>query len=135
MNKMKKVKDNKDLSYYLNLPWTYTIEKETHEEVSYYIIRVNELPGICTDSESLDVGMQEIKELIACAIEIYKEKNEPIPEPIDKDRYKGKILYRTDSERHYYLAKIAQQQHKSLSKTLDMIVDAEMQKFKSRHVH
>lgn len=76
MNKKKKLNDDKDLNYHLNPHWTYTIETETHEGSSYYIIRVNELPGICTDSESLDEGMQEIKDLIACAVEIYKEKGE-----------------------------------------------------------
>lgn len=130
MSKMKKMKDNKDLNYYLSLPWTYTIETETHEGSRYYIIRVNELPGICTDSASLDEGMREIKDLIACAVEIYKEKGEPIPEPVDRDHYKGKISYRTDSERHYLIAKIAKSQHKSISRTLDTIVDAGMQQLR-----
>ncbi len=53
---MKKTKENRGLDYYLNLPWTYTIETEIHEGSSYYIIRVNELPNTCTDSESLDKG-------------------------------------------------------------------------------
>ena len=120
---MKKTKENRDLNYYLNLPWTYTIETEIHEGSSYYIIRVNELPGICTDSGSLDEGMSEIKSLIACAVEIYHEKGESVPEPIDRDHFKGKILYRTDSERHYLIAKTAQKMHKSISKTLDTLID------------
>ena len=120
---MKKTKDDKGLEHYLNLPWTYTIETEIHEGSSYYIIKVNELPGICTDSESLDEGMSEIKDLIACAIEIYHEKGEPVPEPVDRDHFKGKILYRTDSERHYLIAKTAQTMHKSISKTLDTLID------------
>jgi antitoxin HicB len=123
MKKMKIIKSKKDLNYYLNLPWTYTIETETHEGLTYYIIRVNELPGICTDSESLDEGMREIKDLIACAVEIYKEKGEPVPEPINRDQYKGKILYRTESERHYLIAKTAKMLHKSISKTLDTLID------------
>ena len=123
MSKIKKMTDNKELDYYLNLPWTYTIETEIHEESSYYVIRVNELPGICTDSESLDEGMSEIKSLIACAVEIYQEKGEPVPEPVDRDHFKGKILYRTNSERHYLIAKTAQRMHKSISKTLDALID------------
>lgn len=123
MKKKKKIKDSKDLNYYLNLPWTYTIEKESHKGADYYIIYVNELPGICTDSKSLDEGMEEIKELIAGAVEIYKEKGEPVPEPIERDKYKGKILYRTDSERHYHIARTAQMMHKSISRTLDTLVD------------
>ena len=114
----------KDLSYYLGLPWTYTIETEVHNGLNYYIIRVNELPGICTDSESLDEGMDEIKDLIACAVEIYQERGEPVPEPVDREHFKGKILYRTDSERHYLIARTAQAMHKSISKTLDLIIDS-----------
>jgi predicted RNase H-like HicB family nuclease len=56
----------------------YTIETETYKKSTYYIIRVNELPGICTDAEDLNEGMEGIKEAIACAIEIYLESGEPI---------------------------------------------------------
>ena len=90
----------------------------------------NELPGICTDSESLDEGMEEIKDLIACAVEIYKDKGEPVPEPINKETYKGNISYRTDSERHYHIAKIAQMTHKSISKTMDLLIDKGLNDFK-----
>lgn len=123
MNKKKKMKDSKDLNYYMNLPWTYTIETDMHDGLTYYIIRVNELPGICTDSESLDEGMEEIKGLIACAVEIYHEKGEPVPEPISREHFKGNISYRTDSERHYLIARTAQRLHKSISKTIDTLVD------------
>lgn len=121
------MKESKEIKYYLSLPWTYTIETEMHEDSRYYIIRVNELPGICTDSESLDEGMQEIKNLIACAVGIYKEKGEPVPEPIDRYHYKGKIFYRTDSERHYLIARTAKMMHKSISKTLDTLIDKGLQ--------
>ncbi len=123
MSKIKKNKEIKDIKYYLSLPWTYTIETEIHKGSIYYIIRVNELPGICTDSKSLDKGMIEIKKLIACAIEIYQEKGESVPEPVNRDQYKGRILYRTNSERHYLIARIAQGLHKSISKTLDTLID------------
>lgn len=122
MRKEKKM-SAKDSKYYLSLPWTYTIETEIHEGSSYFIIRVNELPGICTDCENLDEGMRDIKDLIVCAVEIYKEKGEPVPEPVNREQYKGKILYRTDSERHYHIARTAQMMHKSISKTLDTLID------------
>lgn len=71
---IKKAKSHKDLKCRLNFSWTYTIEKEIHKGSSYYIIRVNELPGICTDSKNLNEGMQEIHQLIACAMEIQGKK-------------------------------------------------------------
>lgn len=70
---MKKMKIKKDLEYYLNLPWIYTLEKEYFEGKCYYIIKVNELPGICTHDEDLSKGMEGIKEAIECAIEIFLE--------------------------------------------------------------
>lgn len=115
------------MKYYLSLPWTYSIETETHKGKPYYIIRVNELPGVCTDAEDLNEGMKEIKDAIACAIEAYHDLGRTVPEPVDRNQYKGKILYRTDSERHYQLARLARSKHKSISKTLDTIVDAGIQ--------
>jgi len=72
-----------------------------------------------------------IKGLIACAIEIYQEKGEPVPEPVDRDHFKGKILYRTDSERHYLIAKTAQRMHKSISKTLDTLIDKGLEQLRA----
>lgn len=122
-------KHKKNLNYYLDLPWTYTIEKENCKGMSYYIIRVNELPGICTDAEDLNEGMVAIKEAIACAVAIYQEKGIPVPEPIDKSQYKGNISYRTDSTRHFRITKAAKAMHMSLSKALDCIVDEGIKKF------
>lgn len=119
----------KDLDYYLNLPWTYTLEKEFFEGKWYYVIQVNELPGICTHDEDLNEGMKGIREAIACAVEIYREKGEPVPEPVDKNQYKGRISYRTNSKRHWLIVRAAKLRHKSINKTLDDIVDSELQKY------
>ena len=114
----------KNLQYFLNLDWTYTIEIEKHEEKKYYIIRVNELPGICTDAETLDEGMQLIKEWIEGAVRLYLKNGEEVPVPIKKEDYKGNIAYRTTTERHYKVARIAKTMHKSISKTIDDLIDA-----------
>ena len=118
MSKAKKLID-----YYLNLPWSYTIEQEAYQGKHYFIIRVNELPGICTDAESIEEGMELIKEAIEGAVTLYLKNGEPVPEPIKRENYKGNIAYRTTSERHYHVAKIAQIKHKSISKTIDYLID------------
>ena len=56
-------------------------------------------------------------------LELYLDQGKEITIPINKAQFKGKIAYRTSAERHYIIAKIAQQKHKSLSKILDMLVD------------
>jgi predicted RNase H-like HicB family nuclease len=116
----------KDLKYYLNLPWSFTVEQEGGKSDRYYIIRVNELPGICTDAETVEEGMDLIQEAIEAAIKLYLKNGEVIPEPFKKSEFKGSIAYRTTSERHYTVAKIAKNMHKSISKTIDDLIDAGM---------
>ena len=79
---MKTKKKYKILDYYINLPWTYTIEQVVDEcKNKIYVVRVNELPGICTDAASLDEAMELIKEPMRAAFEFYMEHGEEIPEP------------------------------------------------------
>lgn len=113
----------KNIDYYLNLKWSYTIEQEFENGNPIYIIKVNELPGVCTDARNLEEGMKNIKEAIAGCIELYLKNGEEVPEPITKDSYKGKISYRTTQERHYNIVKIAKRNHQSISKTVDRLID------------
>ena len=113
----------KDINYYLRLKWTYTIEEESGKGKNYFIIRVNELPGVCTDAEDLEEGMKLIKQAMKAAFKLYIQQGETIPEPIKEHDYPGKIAYRTSSRRHYRLAKEARSKKKSLSKIIDDLVD------------
>lgn len=113
----------KSKQYYLSLPWTYTIETVLDKKRSYYIIRVNELPGICTDAKNIEKGMKNIQEAILCAVDVYKDKEEPFPEPVNKEEFSGKITYRTNSERHYRLVRASKFLKMSLSKTIDLLID------------
>lgn len=113
----------KNLKYYLDLNWSYTIEQEVHKGKHYFIIRINELPGVCTDAETIEDGMKLIKEALEGSVSLYLKNGEEVPEPIKKEDYKGNIAYRTTSERHYNVAKLAKSMHKSISKTLDDLID------------
>jgi predicted HicB family RNase H-like nuclease len=75
--------------------------------------------------------MKNIQDAIAATIELYLEQGDPIPEPVKKEEFKGKISYRTTSERHYSLAKLAQQKHVSMNKALDMVFDAGLQQLRT----
>lgn len=121
----------KNLKYYLGLNWSYTIEQAFHNKKKFFIIRVNELPGVCTDATTIEKGIKNIRNAIAATIELYLEQGDPIPEPVDKEEFKGNISYRTTSERHYFLAKLAQQKHVSMNKALDMVFDAGLQQLRA----
>jgi predicted RNase H-like HicB family nuclease len=116
----------KNLKYYLGLNWSYTVEQEIEKGKRYFVIRVNELPGVCTDAETPEEGFVLIREAIEAAVKLYLKNGEIVPEPIKKSEFKGNISYRTTSERHYHVAKIAKSMHKSISKTIDDLVDVGM---------
>lgn len=116
-------KQIKNTAYYLNLPWTYTIET-THETGKLlYIVHVNELPGIATDAPTVEKAMKLIKEAMEGAFELYLKNGEEIPEPINPDQFKGNIAYRTSSARHYKLFRESQKANQSLSQYIDQCID------------
>ena len=59
------------------------------------------------------------------------KNGECVPEPIKKEDYKGNIAYRTSSERHYHVAKLANTMHKSISKTIDALIDKSLDHLKA----
>lgn len=118
-------KKYKSIDHYLSLPWTYTVERARDEDNNkMYVVRVNELPGICTDAVSLDEAMELIKEPMKAAFEFYMENGEDIPEPVKETDFKGNIAYRTTSSRHYLISKEAKKKEQSLSQVIDSLVDA-----------
>lgn len=121
-------KNKKDINYYLNLPWTYTIETATENGKILYIVHLNEIYGISTDAPSIEEGMKLIKEAMTAAFEMYLEDNEEIPEPIKEENYKGKIAYRTTPKRHYFIAKEAKKRDLSLSQIIDQFIDKSVAK-------
>lgn len=76
----------KNIDDYMRLHCTYTIEEEFAHGKKYYIIRVNELPGICTDAEDLEEGMRGIKEAMRGAFKLYKRLGDEIPVPRGSSR-------------------------------------------------
>ena len=113
----------KDINYYLNLPWTYTVETTRETGELLYIVHVNELPGIATDAPTLEEAMDLIKEAMKGAFKLYLKHGEEIPEPVDPNAFKGNIAYRTSSSRHFKLFKEAQKHNKSLSQFIDQCID------------
>jgi len=75
-------KSLKDINYYLNLPWTYTLETDKDNDgKKFYILRVNELPGVMTDAYTTEEALELIKEPMQAVFEIYMEQGKEIPEP------------------------------------------------------
>jgi len=82
--------NKKTLDYYMNLPWSYTVETAQENGQDIYVVSVNELSGICTDDATLEGAMNLVKEVMATAFQLYLENGEKIPEPTNSDKFKRK---------------------------------------------
>lgn len=125
------MKKNKDLEYYINLPWTYTVETDRDKRNRlFYIISVNELPGIQTDAYSREKAFELIKDAMIGTFELYQELDKKIPEP-NKKVLKGNITYVTSLERQLHLLKEAKKRKSPMSKIIDDLIDKEINSQKS----
>ena len=117
-----KKKDNTQLDYYLNLPWSYNIETTKENDEFLYIVCVNELPGICTDAPTIPKAMSMIKQAMKASFELYLENGETIPDPFSEES-SGNIVYRTSMKRRSLLLQEAQKRNLSLSNIIDDCID------------
>lgn len=115
---------NKDLNYYLDLPWTYRFEWSDRDKC--YIASVAEINGCKTHGETIEEAALMIKDALTCWIETFLENGDAVPEPPKPEEYKGRVTYRTTPERHYKLAKKAAITGKSISKIIDEAIDKEI---------
>ena len=108
----------KDLEYYLGLNWTYRFEWS--DEDKGYVASVAELNGCMSFGETIEEATAMIKDALVSYISACLEAEfDTIPEPIKPVDFKGKIQYRTTSDRHYRLAKRA----KSLGISINTLID------------
>jgi antitoxin HicB len=118
---MKKSKSKKDLKYYLNLPWTYTIQTTYETGVKLYVVHVNELPYVATHASSFNEAMKQIKEAMQAVFEIALENEDPIPEPVSTEL--ESITYHPSRKRYSMLTKEAEKRSYSLNQILDYAID------------
>jgi predicted RNase H-like HicB family nuclease len=72
----------KNFKYYLGLNWSFTVEQEVSKGYRYFVVRVKELPGVCTDAESIEEGMILIQEAIEASVKLYLKNGAMAPEPV-----------------------------------------------------
>ena len=115
---------NKDLNYYLNLPWSYKFEWSETDEC--YLGSITELEEHMTQGKTVDEVLQNLKGALKAYIATSLKANLQIPEPAKLADYKGIITYRTTPEKHYKIAKKAAAKGKSINSLIDEIMDKEI---------
>lgn len=108
------MKNQKDLNYYLSLPYTFQIRRFEDEDGVSYWANVKELDGCHTSADTWQEAYTELQEVLKAHIEIKLEFGDPIPEPVDQD-YSGKFNLRVPKTLHKHLATMAEEEGVSLN--------------------
>jgi predicted RNase H-like HicB family nuclease len=107
---------NKDLAYYMRLPYTIQIRHIQDQDDQYYYAKVLELDGCQSHGETVDEAYQNIREAMEGYLEVKLEHGDPIPEPVPDDKeYSGKFNLRLPKSLHKYLAEQAEAENVSLN--------------------
>ena len=112
-----------NLDNYLHLNWSFTIEPSDDDQEPW-TARVQELPGCMSHGVTVEEALHGLKEeALPSWIEAAMEAGNPIPEPINREQFKGTLTYRTSPETHYQLVRKAQQVGLSINKLIDKAVE------------
>jgi antitoxin HicB len=114
----------KNLDYYLNLPYTYIIEWSDVDRC--FLGSVVELERNMTCGQTREEVLTNLKEALASYVATSLDNNMEIPEPLKIDDFKGNITYRTSKERHYKLAKQAKLYGKSINAFIDEAINEKL---------
>ncbi|MEW6504842.1 MAG: type II toxin-antitoxin system HicB family antitoxin [Chloroflexota bacterium] len=76
----------KDISYYMNLPDTRELIPEPE---GGWFVRIKELPGCMSQSETPEEAMQMIEDVMHGWLEVELKRGSPIPEPRPEEEYSG----------------------------------------------
>ncbi|MDD3012896.1 MAG: type II toxin-antitoxin system HicB family antitoxin [Candidatus Gastranaerophilales bacterium] len=102
---------NKDLNYYMNLPWEFELEKAP--EGGFYA-RVKGLSCYSHGDDMIE-AVKNINEALETYIEGCLEENITIPEPVSEEDCNGRLSIRVKKSLHCKLAKIAREEDVSIS--------------------
>jgi predicted RNase H-like HicB family nuclease len=103
---------NKDLKYYLSLPYTLTLKRGTGEGREYWIARVLELPHCMTHGDTPEEALRDIEDAKREWLESNIEAGLPIPEPA---RFTGQYHLRIPPSLHEALARKSESEEISLN--------------------
>lgn len=104
---------NKDLEYYMNLP--YRIEILEDKEEGGFSLRCPELPGCFTCAETVSEGLEMLEDAKRCWLAACLEDGAAIPEPARLEDYSGQFKLRIPKSLHKLLAQKSNEEGVSMN--------------------
>lgn len=102
----------KEIDYYLNLPYTRELIPEPE---GGWFVRIKELPGCMSQGDTPEEAMAMIKDAMQGWLEVALEHGQTIPEPRMDEDYSGKFVVRVPKSMHRKLVEQADQDGVSLN--------------------
>ena len=109
----------KDLEYYLNLPYTIELTRDADEG---WFVRVKELRGCMSQGDTPEEAIEMIQDAMRGWIEVSLEDGDPIPEPRGFDDYSGKFVVRVPRSLHRDLVEAAEREGVSLNQYVNVVL-------------
>jgi antitoxin HicB len=110
------MKENqRTLEYYMGLPYSIEVIRDSDDENPGWVARVKELPGCITQADSFEELEGMIRDALRSWIEVALEDGIPIPEPRFEEDYSGKFVIRLPKSLHRELVEQSEQEGVSLN--------------------
>ena len=107
---------NKDLKYYLGLPYRIVLYPA---EEGGYAIEIPELPGCISQGQTLEEAYKMIQDAKKGWLDIALQDGKAIPEPTGKEDYSGKFNIRMPKSLHRTLVVKAKEENVSLNQYIN----------------
>lgn len=85
-------------------PEEYSYSVAWSEQDDAFISRVTEFPSLAAHGSTQEKALREIRNIVALVLEDLASTREPIPEPLGKREYSGKLNLRMPKDLHRRLA-------------------------------
>ena len=120
-SKTKEVKMNKrNIDYYLNLPYTIQVYRDSSEENPGWVASVAELSGCITQADTFEELGEMINDAMYSWIEAALEDGIEIPEPRLEEDYSGKFVVRVPTSLHRSLTITSEREGVSLNSYINV---------------
>jgi predicted HicB family RNase H-like nuclease len=105
--------------------YLYTVGWSEDDEA--YVARVAEFPSLAAHGDSQEAALREIQIVVKAVLKDLAASKEPIPQPLGKRSFSGRLNVRMPSYLHRYLAIEAAQQSVSLNQLINLKLEAPLE--------
>ena len=105
--------------------YLYTVGWSDDDEA--YVARIAEFPSLAAHGDSQEAALRAIQQVVRAVLKDMVTSKEPIPQPLGKRSFSGRLNVRMPSYLHRYLAIEAAQQSVSLNQLINLKLESPLE--------